>query len=366
MPTATETATVTPLATPTATSTLLPTLSATVTPLPTATETPTVTPLPTATATATPPPTATPTPTPTPLFSLGNRVWHDLDNNALLEDGEPGLDGVTVNLLAETGAVLSSTVTANGGYYQFDRLPAGIYSLEVLPPTGMASSSNLASSIDPNNGLDKDDNGVLLGVSAVRSNSIALGLAGSMPLAETDQLPTASLDASSNLTIDFGFYLPVRVGDYVWYDNNYNGIQDGEPGVAGVRATLYSAATNLPVPDGNGNPLTRITDANGLYQFDNLPPGDYYVLFDLQTLPASYQLTRQNVGAGGSNSNADISAKTSNTGFLASGGENLSLDVGIYANFDLALRKRLGDGQPGTVNPGDPLRWCTRHAGDCR
>ena len=275
----------------------------------------------------------------------------------MLEDGEPGLDGVTVNLLAETGAVLSSTVTANGGYYQFDKLPAGIYSMEVLPPIGMASSTNLASSIDPNNGLDKDDNGVLLGVSAVRSNSIALGLVGIMPLAETDLLPTASLDASSNLTIDFGFYLPVRVGDYVWYDNNYNGIQDGEPGVAGVQATLYSAATNLPVPDGNGNPLTRITDANGVYQFDNLPPGDYYVLFDLQTLPPSYQLTRQNVGLGGSNSNADISAQTSNTGFLASGGENLSLDVGIYANFDLALRKRLGDGQPGTVNPGDTLRF---------
>ncbi len=141
------------------------------------------------------------------------------------------------------------------------------------------------------------------------------------------------------------------MGDFVWYDNNYNGIQDGEPGVAGVQAILYSTATNLPVPDGNGNPLTRITDGNGVYQFDNLPPGDYYVIFDLKTLPVSYQLTRQNVGVGGSNSNADISAKTSSTGFLASGGENLSLDVGIYANFDLALRKRLADGQPGYGEP---------------
>ncbi len=115
----------------------------------------------------------------------------------MLEDGEPGLDGVTVHLLTETGTVLSSTVTANGGYYQFDKLPAGIYSVEVLPPVGMASSTNLASSIDPNNGLDKDDNGVLIGVSAVRSNSITLGLAGSAPLAETDLLPTAPLDGAA-------------------------------------------------------------------------------------------------------------------------------------------------------------------------
>jgi len=32
----------------------------------------------------------------------------------------------------------------------------------------------------------------------------------------------------------------VRLGDYIWYDNNQNGIQDdGEDGVSDVKITLY-------------------------------------------------------------------------------------------------------------------------------
>ena len=40
-------------------------------------------------------------------------------------------------------------------------------------------------------------------------------------------------------TVDFGYYKPVTIGDFVWNDTNGNGIQDaGEPGISGVTVTL--------------------------------------------------------------------------------------------------------------------------------
>src|SRR5262249_14694600 len=93
-----------------------------------------------------------------------------------------------------------------------------------------------------------------------------------------------------DLTLDMGIIqlANVRVGDYVWVDRNYNGSQDaGEPGVPGVTVTLFDASTNQQLG-------TQVTDSSGFYLFDNLPPGQYYVVFDKNTLPAGYQITTQN------------------------------------------------------------------------
>src|SRR5207253_215508 len=106
--------------------------------------------------------TVTPTNTPVALYDVGNRVWIDANNNGLLDGNEQGIDNVTVRLLSNSATVLATTTTANGGYYRFDNLVAGNYILEVIPPTGMQSSSDVASSAEPNNGMDKDDNGVNL------------------------------------------------------------------------------------------------------------------------------------------------------------------------------------------------------------
>ena len=54
-----------------------------------------------------------------------------------------------------------------------------------------------------------------------------------------------------DLTWDGGFYIPVELGDYVWYDSDINGIQDatdedpvnpGPAGVNGVTVNLLDAA----------------------------------------------------------------------------------------------------------------------------
>src|SRR5207237_890327 len=87
----------------------------------------------------------------------------------------------------------------------------------------------------------------------------------------------------SNQTIDFGYYQPASIGNFLWNDLNHNGVQDGgEPGISGVTVTLSGTASG-----------TTITDANGFYQFSNLIPGNYTVTV---TTPAGFSPTLTGAG----------------------------------------------------------------------
>ncbi|OQB28039.1 MAG: Serine-aspartate repeat-containing protein D precursor [Chloroflexi bacterium ADurb.Bin180] len=110
------------------------------------------------------------------------------------------------------------------------------------------------------------------------------------------------------------------LGNYVWYDSNYNGIQDnGEPPVPGVTVTLYS---------GTGTPLaTDVTDGSGLYLFEYLPPGDYYVVF---TLPPGYSFTLPDQGANDAlDSDANPATGQTATTHLDLGENDMTWDAGI-------------------------------------
>ena len=79
--------------------------------------------------------------------------------------------------------------------------------------------------------------------------------------------------APNNLTADFGYYiLPAAVGNFVWRDDNGNGLQNaGEPGIPGATVKL---TITYPGAGSGGGPLTvnvfTTTDANGYYGFGNL------------------------------------------------------------------------------------------------
>jgi hypothetical protein len=101
------------------------------------------------------------------------------------------------------------------------------------------------------------------------------------------------------------------IGNYVWYDNNANGIQDsGEPGVPGVRVALYNTAgqpvTNTVIIAGMPTvvPVTTLTDANGIYNFYGLTPNTNYTVrldntanFNNGGPLDNYVLTTTNAGA---------------------------------------------------------------------
>ena len=70
------------------------------------------------------------------------------------------------------------------------------------------------------------------------------------------------------------------LGDFVWFDENKNGIQDPEEtGVKDVIVNLYTV-TNGEV-SGTPEKTTR-TDENGYYLFTDLEDGSYVVEFDIR------------------------------------------------------------------------------------
>ncbi len=54
--------------------------------------------------------------------SLGDFVWNDLNANGIQEAGEPGINGVTVELFNGSGVSQGTTTTAGGGLYSFTGL----------------------------------------------------------------------------------------------------------------------------------------------------------------------------------------------------------------------------------------------------
>ncbi|MCW1967384.1 MAG: carboxypeptidase regulatory-like domain-containing protein, partial [Anaerolineae bacterium] len=254
----------------------------------------------------------------TQLSGLGDRVWEDQNMNGRQDAGEPGIGNVTVTLQTPTGTLIAIT-DSNGNYTFTNLLPGVPYTVTFSPPLGYQPTISNAVGVN-----DADDSDGLL-------------------------VPNIVLGPNEfNPTIDSGFYRPVRVGDYVWFDNDHDGTQGlNEPGVPTVTVRLYNAISNTLL-------ATTTTNASGFYLFSGLPPGSYYVQFDLTTLPAGYTITQQNVGNDARDSDADLSGRTAPTGFIASGGENLTLDLGIRAFAGLGDRVWEDLNHNGRQDVGEP------------
>lgn len=92
--------------------------------------------------------------------SLGDRVWHDANNNGIQDAGETGLMGVVVELTDCGGfRVMSDTTDAAGGYL-FADIEAGDYQVHVVLPDSFAfapmhadTTADLDSDFDPATGL---------------------------------------------------------------------------------------------------------------------------------------------------------------------------------------------------------------------
>jgi hypothetical protein len=112
------------------------------------------------------------------------------------------------------------------------------------------------------------------------------------------------------------------VGDFVWSDDNANGIQDpGEGGIPQITVTLYDAA-GMPV-------AVTTTDANGYYLFDSLAPADYFIVF---TVPADAQVSPMFAGPDrGLDSDAGPDGITQMFN-LQPGEVDLTWDLGLIVN----------------------------------
>ncbi|MGD0831870.1 MAG: SdrD B-like domain-containing protein, partial [Terracidiphilus sp.] len=216
--------------------------------------------------------------------TIGDFVWNDQNANGIQDAGEPGIDGVTVNLYDYQGNLLQSVVTSPGptgsqlGYYQFTGICAGTYTVQV-----------------DNTTLPKNSNGQIGFVPTIVNAPGSTTANDSNPNPSSVILPS---NDSSDETIDFGYIaLQGAIGDYVWYDANRNGLQDtAENGINGVIVDLYdSTQTNLlaQTTTAYGGP----NNVNGYYQFTGLSAGSYVVVVDAATLPPNYTPTTSFVGS---------------------------------------------------------------------
>ncbi|GEM_PF-3137158 len=262
-----------------------------------------------------------------PLMSIGNRVFKDYDNNRIFDGVDEGVENVIVNLFRDddndgnpdSGITnpIATTLTDATGYYLFDGLNAGDYLVQIdednfrtitngvlqdfyssqdkanptdttqtLPVEGIDDiiENGVDDPFNPANNPDPQANGVFSPTIFLEpSNEISTETLGPQGDGEPNIQPT-----NSDLTVDFGFYQPMSIGNVVWFDTIPNGLIDAsEAGIANVEVYLYrddgdgifnsALDTVVPVFDGTNYVNFDTTDANGYYLFDNLLAGQYFV-----------------------------------------------------------------------------------------
>lgn len=138
------------------------------------------------------------------------------------------------------------------------------------------------------------------------------------------------------ITVEYTYTEPCKsIGDFVWRDDNSNGLQDGgEPGVAGVSVALYKGANLV---------ASTITDAYGKYLFSNLDPATDYSI--KVTPPANYSFTTAGTpGASGAGSASDCDVNAAGVSpqlTLTAGGDLLTVDAGLV--FKANTTSSIGD-----------------------
>ncbi|OQX01702.1 MAG: hypothetical protein BWK73_45210 [Thiothrix lacustris] len=212
--------------------------------------------------------------------SVGNYLWIDANEDGIQDKTESALAGATVTLLDAKGepakhldgAAVDAITTGTDGQYLFDNLPAGDYSITVLPPEGgyVVTKGGTDADTDESN---TDSNCAVVGT------GIQTALFTLTPDAEP--VDDGDTDASSNLSVDCGFYVPKvpvhSIGNMVWVDD---GAGDTTKANDGLRD-----AKELAVPDGvvmellgkDGKVISEVPTKDGYYLFSGLEAGEYSV-----------------------------------------------------------------------------------------
>ncbi len=261
---------------------------------------------------------------------IGDEVFSDANGNGVRDPGESLIPGVDVSLFRDNGDfVFDSTVdtpvnnaqTDGGGIYGFRGLPFGTY-FTSLDPAQPALAGAVLTTGDSQGGAN---------ASGAQIDVVLSGGNGGVLTADYGFQNSALADISGN----------------VFEDLDRDGVDDGagEGGFPGVTIELYAAG-----PDGilgTADDLliaTAITDANGDYQFPDVPDGDFRVeVTDRDNVLGDYRLT-----SGLDNINVSVSA----------GNDITDLDFG-YAPFrgsaslgDFVWLDADGDGVQEAGEPG--------------
>ncbi len=244
---------------------------------------------------------------------ISGRVFHDVDQDGIIDSGESGIPGVKIGLAGQSRSVL----TDHFGTF-FIPLPAGSYSIQEVDPPGYTSTTPNLVSVTLTSGMSKavnfgdistTPNGVICGVvfedqnkDGIRGMSekgisnVVISLddgtqamtdstghysiaasQGSYTVVETDPIDYSSTTPNSGsanivsqgdtVVIDFGDYAGEAYGTlegYVYMDENEDGI----------RNLMEEGIPNVMINMSNGD--STQTSAKGYYKF-SLTPDIYSV-----------------------------------------------------------------------------------------
>lgn len=226
---------------------------------------------------------------------IGDRVWADLDQDGLQDAGEPGIDGVTVELYDGSNNLLD-TRTTRAGSYLFSNLEEGDYRVKVVAPAGYSVATQDAGTDDA---VDSD-----VATSDGRTAVISLG------------------PGESRLHVDAGLIPPGvgEIGDRVWEDEDGDGLQDaGEPGIGGITLRLLTV--------GGAEVASTTTAGDGSYSFENVLPGSY----KLRPEAPGWGATQQVAGFASLDSDVDPQTGETTTFNVTANSTDLTRDAGFVA-----------------------------------
>jgi hypothetical protein len=169
------------------------------------------------------------------LASVAGTKFNDLNGNGVLDAGEPGLPGVTIQLQSATGQITSTTTDASGNF-SFTGVTPGAYTVSEVVPPGYSQT--------------------------------VPGGAGTIAI-----IPAAGAQITGLL---FGNHLggTASISGTKYLDLDLNGVINGlDRPFPGIVFTLTDAA---------GNAVTTTSAADGTFSFSNLAPGTYVLS---ETLP---------------------------------------------------------------------------------
>ncbi|MDJ0756510.1 MAG: SdrD B-like domain-containing protein [Ardenticatenaceae bacterium] len=281
------------------------------------------------------------------LGAIGDTVYWDANNNGTQDWNEVGIPNVTVNLTNSStvtdtdgtvyapGTYNFSDVTDSSGKYLFDALPPGDYTVTV--DSSDPDLGGAAQTADP----DRD------GENCESTTYPALSAC--------DHATTEPISyGTSYMGADFGYQPTGVVGDFVFFDQDGDGIQDGtELGISGlvVTATL------------GGTVYTTTTDVDGYYLFQGLTVGSWTIEVEqpanmTATASSVTDLVDNGIGSVGSTS---TSVTIDGTGQVTAIGGNsctdceLNVDFGFEFNGNLSLTGAvcLEGGSNGSCEIGD-------------
>ena len=189
------------------------------------------------------------------LSNVGNRIWDDLDGNGLQNAGEPGIAGMTVELIRfSDGVQMGQTVSDVNGNYLFDHIFPGQYYVRFLPSAAYITTINNISNFTTNSDITGSN-----GLNTTEVFTLTAGI--------------------NNPDIDAGFYRCARICGQMYYDGNFSDtFNPSENGINGILVRLWKIIPNdtVLIEQMYTSSKPNYPSEDGYYEFC-VEPGRYYL-----------------------------------------------------------------------------------------